>query len=126
MEGMRLNMVKPYRLPKVKIPKTKSEWIWDMIGIGFYISSTIYLLIVWNQIPDQVPGHFNALGEADRWGPKWDLWLFPIMGALLLISLQIVEKFPEIYNYPKRINETNFKQFYLLGRQLINQLKIFP
>jgi len=37
--------------------------------------------------------------------------------------MQAFEYFPEIYNYPKRFNESNAKQFYLNGRQMINQMK---
>lgn len=37
--------------------------------------------------------------------------------------MQTLEKFPEINNYPQRLNESNAKQFYLNSRKMINQLK---
>lgn len=37
--------------------------------------------------------------------------------------MTIFEKFPETHNYPKRFNESNAAQFYLISRKLINEIK---
>lgn len=109
--------------PKIKIPKKKSEWIFDIIGYTAYIASIIFLISVWNSLPDEVPAHYNALGEVDRWGKKYELLILPIVSGFLLLMLQIFEKFPEIHNYPSRFNETNAEQFYLVSRQMMNMMK---
>ena len=67
--------------PKINIPKTKSEWIWDTIGFLFYLGSILLLIFVWNKLPSEVPAHYNALGEVDRWGSKWELLILPSIGA---------------------------------------------
>ena len=107
----------------MKIPKTKSEWVWDIIGYSLYLGSTILLIIMWNALPEEVPAHYNALGEVDRWGSKWELWILPGVGAFLLLFMQTMEKFPELHNYPERLNESNAEQFYLNSRKRLNQLK---
>ncbi|MED4206880.1 DUF1648 domain-containing protein [Neobacillus mesonae] len=109
--------------PKINIPKSKSEWIWDIIGYCCYFGSIILLLVVWGTLPDEVPGHYNAAGEVDRWGSKWELLIFPFIGAFILIFLSVLEKFPEAHNYPKRLNETNAEHFYLHSRKILNQIK---
>lgn len=109
--------------PKIKIPKTKSEWIWDVIGFSFYIGSILLLIFLWGKLPDKVPAHFNALGEVDRWGSKLELFLLPGIGALIIFLMQIFERAPEIHNYPSRLNESNAEQFYLVSRKMINQIK---
>ncbi|WP_170006051.1 DUF1648 domain-containing protein [Bacillus fonticola] len=109
--------------PKINIPKTKSEWVWDIIGYSFYIGSIIFLLAVWNRIPEEVPAHYNALGEVDRWGAKSELFILPGVGVFMIILMQVFEKFPETHNYPKRFNESNAAQFYLESRKLLNKLK---
>ncbi len=50
-----------------------------------------YLLLRWNEIPDRVPLHWNIQGEADRWGPKAELWMIPLLtcGLLYLILLVV-------------------------------------
>lgn len=109
--------------PKIKIAKTKSEWIFDVIGYSAYIGSIILLVAIWASLPDEVPAHYNAFGEVDRWGNKYELLILPIVGGFLLLMMQLFEKFPEIHNYPSRFNESNAAQFYLVSRQMLNQLK---
>ncbi|MGD6965645.1 DUF1648 domain-containing protein [Rossellomorea vietnamensis] len=116
-------MLSPSKRPKIKIPKTKSEWMWDIAGYAMYIGSIIFLLFHWSDIPDKVPAHYNALGEIDRWGSKTELFILPAVGVFLLIFMQLFEKFPESHNYPQRFNEHNAKQFYLLSRKMMNRLK---
>ncbi|RAZ67099.1 DUF1648 domain-containing protein [Planococcus maitriensis] len=109
--------------PKIKIPKTKSEWMWDAIGFTFYFGSLIFLIAVYNLLPEEVPVHYNALGEVDRWGMKGELFILPAVAAFIIIFLQLLEKFPQSHNYSERLNETNAKEFYLHSRKLMNQFK---
>src|SRR5690554_2723973 len=98
--------------PKIKIAKTTSEKIWDIIGYSFYIGSILFLIYAWGKLPDEVPGHFNMAGEVTRWGSKYELIILPLVGGFNLLFIQILELFPEIHNYPKRFNESNAKEFY--------------
>lgn len=116
-------MANTWKRPEIKIPKTRSEWVWDMIGLIVYIASIFFLIYVWNKLPDQVPGHYNAQGEVDRVGSKFELLLLPGIGLFMLIFIQFFERHPELHNYPQRINQSNAEQFYLQSRKLANQLK---
>ena len=108
---------------KVELPKSKREWVWDIIGYGVYLASIIFLIYSWNSLPNEVPGHFNASGEVDRWGSKYELLILPTIGALIAVLMQFIEKFPESHNYPERLNEKNVKEFYLLSRKMANSIK---
>ena len=116
-------MSNSWKRPKIKILKTKSEWFWDIIGYSFYLGSLIFLIYNWNRLPDEVPAHYNALGEVDRWGSKMELLILPIIGAFIAVLMQVLEKFPESHNYPERLNQENAKEFYLISRKMINLLK---
>lgn len=109
--------------PKIKIPRTKSEWFWDIIGFSIYFGMIVFLIVVWGKLPDQVPAHFNAAGEVDRWGSKWELMILPLVGFFSTMMMMGFEFSPEMHNYPKRFNESNAKAFYLNSRQMINRLK---
>lgn len=109
--------------PKIPLPKTQSEWIWDIVGYFCYIGAILFLVFYWNELPDQVPAHFNAMGEVDRWGSKWELFVLPGIGLFIILLMQGLEKFPELHNYPKLFNEKNAKKFYLQSRKLVNQIK---
>ncbi|WP_211653475.1 DUF1648 domain-containing protein [Planococcus alpniumensis] len=116
-------MLNMWERPKIKIPRTKSEWIWDVIGFTFYFGSLIFLMVIYNLLPEEVPVHYNAFGEVDRWGTKGELFVLPAVGAFIIIFLQLLEKFPQSHNYPERLNKTNAKEFYLHSRKLMNQFK---
>jgi len=109
--------------PKIKIPKTRVEWVYDVIGYSLYAGTILFLAVIWTDLPGEVPAHYNALGEVDRWGSKWELFILPGIGAFILLIMQVCEKFPEMHNYPKRLNAANAKKFYLNSRKMINQLK---
>ncbi|BDH62022.1 hypothetical protein MTP04_21520 [Lysinibacillus sp. PLM2] len=112
----------PYR-PVIKIPKTRMEKILDLIGGTFFLLSLVFILYSWVDIPDRIPGHFNALGEVDRWGSKYEIIILPIMGMFLFFLLSLFEKAPHMHNYPKRLNENNVEQFYINSRQTLNIVK---
>ncbi|WP_081254210.1 DUF1648 domain-containing protein [Bacillus wiedmannii] len=86
-----------------------------------FFGSIIFLIIIWGRLPEEVPAHYNAYGAVDRWGSKWEL--LPGIGLFILLLMQALEKFPEVHNYPQRLNELNAKQFYLNSRKMLNQLK---
>ncbi|MFP7296767.1 DUF1648 domain-containing protein [Neobacillus niacini] len=113
-------MDQSWKRPKINIPKTASEKIWDIIGYCYFIGTIIFFISVWSILPDQVPGHYNGLGEVDRWGSKWELIMLPIISLFLLLMLQFLERHPEWHNYPSRFNESNAKAFYLLSRKMLN------
>ena len=109
--------------PILKLRKTKSERIWDVIGGGLFIGAIVFLAISWANIPDQVPGHYNASGEVDRWGTKYELFILPAVGFILWVLMNILEKFPHVHNYPERLNEMNVEAFYIQSRMLLNSIK---
>ncbi|MFY0683383.1 MAG: SdpI family protein [Balneola sp.] len=65
----------------------KKEWYVILVLAAPFIAS-IYL---WNDMPDIVPTHFNAQGEADDYGPKWiNAFLLPGIAVLTYLFLLII------------------------------------
>ena len=56
----------------------------DLPLIGIVLLPFVYLAYIWNQLPAQVPMHYNIEGEIDRYGNKSELILIPIMTSLLI------------------------------------------
>lgn len=55
--------------------------------IGIVLLPFLYLAYVWNQLPEQVPMHYNIKGEVDRYGDKSELIMIPIMMPLLIYAI---------------------------------------
>ncbi|MEC7262675.1 MAG: SdpI family protein [Bacteroidota bacterium] len=52
--------------------------------IGIVLLPFLYLMYVWNQLPEKVPLHYNLKGEVDRYGDKSELIMIPILLPLLI------------------------------------------
>jgi uncharacterized membrane protein len=61
--------------------------------IAIVLLPFIYLGYIWNELPSEVPIHWNLEGEIDGYGKKGTLVLVPIMLPLLIyIMLSIIPK----------------------------------
>ena len=66
------------------IPQNKSSIFQELLIILIMIIPAIYLLLIWDKLPDEVPMHWNFQGEIDRYGSKESLWMI-----ILLLNIPI-------------------------------------
>ncbi len=85
----------------------------------------VYLWIVWDTIPNRVPTHFNALGEADAWGHKNNVFLLFLVNILIFTIISIIERFPAAWNTGVKITEENRIRIYSILRNMIITIKLF-
>lgn len=108
--------------PKLNLKITPWEWIFNLITLLFFVGSVIYLIMIWPSLPNEVPAHYNAAGEVDRWGEKWEMSILSIVGAGLWTGITILEKYPHLYNY-LNLTKDNVRSQYLNARQMLNVIK---
>ncbi|GAB1455843.1 hypothetical protein MASR2M48_11500 [Spirochaetota bacterium] len=75
----------------------KAHWfLWVIIGMCFLVSILLY-----SKLPEQLPMHWNAKGEIDRYGSKFEgafvdkgftLWL-------VVASTILAAAIPSVYSY---------------------------
>ncbi len=88
---------------------TKEGIIWAICLIPF-----IYLLIIWNQLPENIPTHWNIHGEVDKYSGKNSAFL--LVGLSLLI--QVLMKYLPALD-PRKENYEAFQDSYYKLRLLI-------
>jgi hypothetical protein len=81
------------------------------------------VLRAWNQLPAQVPTHFDASGAADAWGPRSSLLVVPTIGVLLYLLLTALSFFPQHFNYPVKVTNRNRARLHELGVSMLGWLK---
>jgi uncharacterized membrane protein len=63
--------------------------------IGIVLLPFIYLAYIWNNLPEQVPMHWNLNGEIDDWGSKNSLigmtFLLPVLTYVLLMVVPKID-----------------------------------
>ncbi len=67
----------------------------------------IIVVAVYFTLPDIIPSHFNIKGEITATSPKITIFILYIIFALIAIALKKLKKYPEVFNYPVKINESN-------------------
>ncbi len=66
--------------------KLKKEWpLLVMVALPF-----MYLAYIWQQLPEQIPMHWNIKGEIDRFGSKWELLMIPFLLPVLTYLIFLV------------------------------------
>ncbi|NLL01042.1 MAG: DUF1648 domain-containing protein [Clostridiales bacterium] len=96
----------------------------DIVCLVLLMGVIIYLFVAWGSLPDKVPGHYNAAGEIDRMGSRYELLITPIVGWLMFLGMSAVERFPQIWNTGVTVTEENKERVYRVIRNMLSTLKI--
>ena len=70
--------------------KSKYDIIINTICIICLIVVCAYLILSWNEIPNQIPGHYNVAGEIDRMTSKNSLIILYIVAIIMYGGLTAV------------------------------------
>ena len=110
--------------PKIKLQLTKGDKALETLCL-------IVLIILWGGtiagypgLPEQIPTHFNAAGEADDYGSKNSIFILPIVATLVYIGMSVLNQYPHIYNYPTTVTEKNARRLYTSVTKLMRTLKL--
>jgi uncharacterized membrane protein len=107
-----------------RIPSSPVERALTAAGAIVLISWIAFAVAVWRDIPARVPVHFGASGLPDAWGDRAGLLLLLVIGVVLFAALSVVERLPQLANYPVTVTPENAQTLYRLGRQLILTLRL--
>lgn len=108
--------------PKLTLESSIFGAFFNSVSALIFVWLLAFLFVQYGSLPDQVPVHYNGAGKVDRWGGKAELFILPIIGAVLWISMTILEKYPHSYNY-LNLTKDNAKLQYKNGRLMVNVLK---
>lgn len=110
--------------PKIKIQRTSSDKILEASGYVLLVTFWIMNILSYNQLPAEIPIHFNGLGEVDQTGNKISIFALPVIGTLVFIVLTLFNRHPENFNYRVEIDAENTEQQYRNSTKMVRLLKI--
>lgn len=98
--------------------KSKTE----LLILTIILFPAVYLSLVWNALPEEVPMHFNAKGEADRYGSKDEL-----IGVLFLLNLPLyfIMRYAPQLDPKKKINQKQLFGLRLVLHLFISAIALF-
>ena len=108
----------------MKLKYTKFQIALEILCFLLLIGMISFVSNRWNQIPQQIPGHYNAMGEVNRMGNKSEILIMPILVALTYILFTLLSFFPKLWNVPVKITDDNKVPVYCCTRSLLLFTKI--
>ncbi len=108
----------------MKVKRSKFDIVVNILSLIMLVGVAVYLAVSWIGLPDKIPGHYNALGQVDRWGSKGELLFTPIVSWILFLGITLLERFPHIWNTGVAVTEENREQVYRILKSLIGTVKL--
>ena len=108
----------------MKLKHTNFQIALEIIAILIILGMIIFIYIRWNQIPQQIPIHYNAWGEVDNWGTKGDILFIPAIAVLIYAFMTGMSFFPQTWNIPVVITDENKEVVYHNTNNLFLLIKV--
>lgn len=96
----------------------------NIICLMILAGTVVWLMIIWDNIPDEIPMHYNYAGEADRMGSKSDIIIMPIFSWLLYGIMAFVEIIPGAWNTGVKVTPENSKRVYAIIKRMLVTIKV--
>lgn len=78
--------------------KNPFDRIAEVLAVLILLAATIFVLISWNSLPEQIPSHYDFKGQVDAYGGRGSLIFAVVMGWVLVLSMIVISRFPSIWN----------------------------
>ncbi len=111
--------------PRIKIPYQPIDIIIEMLSITLLLLMIIYIITEYANLPEIIPTHFNAKGEADGFGSRITLWIVPSIASIMYIGMFFLSKYPHLHNYMVNITEENALKNYRFSTRMVRIVNLF-
>ncbi len=110
--------------PKIKIFLTLKDKVVEVLSFLLLVAFWGFIFSHYRSLPETLPTHFKANGTADGYGPKWTLFLLPILSLFFYIGLTFAARYPHKFNYMIKITENNAAKQYGIATQMLRFMKL--
>ena len=108
--------------PDIKIKLGTIDIFTEILGICAILILVGLPLYYYGELPDRIPSHYGPDGKPDDYSGKGILWLLPVIGVILFLGMQILNRYPRSFNYPKKITEDNARHMYGMATKMIRMM----
>lgn len=110
--------------PRIKIELSRGDRLMEILATGMLLALWVITISGYTRLPERIPSHFNAAGEADRFDHKATIFILPIVASFIFFGMTLLNRFPHMFNYPATITEQNAESMYRSATRLIRILKL--
>ena len=110
--------------PKITLVPSTADKMVELLGWLILLALWGWTFTHFSDLPDTIPTHFNAAGEADGFGSKASIIGLPFIATLLFIGLTVLNRYPHSFNYPSPVTQDNALRLYTLATRMLRNLKL--
>lgn len=103
---------------------TPADLVCEVLSAALVFAAFCVPALRWHELPAQLPAHFDAAGQINRWADKRSLWALPGILLALWALLTIVGCFPSLWNTGVPVTEQNRERVYRLLGSLLSIEKL--
>lgn len=108
----------------MKLKNNKIDLIIEVLCLIMLVGTVACLIVMWDKIPNQIPAHYDALGQVDRWEEKGGIVLLPIIEWILYLFITLISLFPQAWNTGVKVTEENKERVYRTLKYMIQTMKL--
>lgn len=96
------------------------------IGIVFliHIAIVIYAYLMWPELSEKIPSHFNFQGQVDGYAGKNSIWIIIFVGVFASMILLISTRFPQFFNFPFKFKLKQKTEAYEIMNNMMKNMAI--
>jgi uncharacterized membrane protein len=110
--------------PLLQSELQRPDKITEIIAYGALIALWIFIIAIYNRLPDTVPTHFDGSGNADGYGDRASVVIGPMVCTVLFMVLSILQRKPHWFNYTTDITPENALRQYTVAVKMLRMLKL--
>ncbi len=112
-----------------KNPRTRPEpqlidRLLDALVVVVIAGTWAFTLKAYLHLPSRIAVHFDAAGNPDGYGGKWNLLMMPTLATLLAAGMFALNRYPHIFNFPVKITPENASYQYRLATRLMRWINL--
>lgn len=110
--------------PKIRIQPEPFDYMIELLNALIIICLIVLPAYHFFKLPDSIPSHFDFAGKADNYAGKISIWVMPAIGLFAFAGLSILQRYPQIYNYPFPLTKKNAPYLYRAAKRFLRLLKL--
>lgn len=97
----------------------------NILCLLIMIGTIVWLVAAWDNIPEEIPTHFDYAGNPDSYGSKTDIIVLPIFAWILYGVMVFVELIPGAWNTGVKVTPENQVRVYGIIKGMLVFLKLY-
>ncbi len=111
--------------PRHQVANPLQQGLFRSVPLAAVVLGFAVVAFYYGDLPARIPIHFNGAGQVDGYGPKYTLWLLPVINLLLFYGLEAATRANfKWFNYPVKITPENASVQHEIALQLLAVVRL--